>query len=130
MKRRDFEYYNCEWRKAALQTIDVKYESRVSVLRNNRGVDRYRKIATLIGEKYPDMIDRFAENMSDEIEGIRLRAAVCLIELMPHTRDHLSKAKAVIADHLAYYLTEPDLGWKWWLSQPWAEESNCTDYIE
>ncbi len=130
MRCRDYEYYYCEWRTAALQTMNIKYDSRISVRKNNRAVDKYRKIAMLIGETYPNVIDKFAENMNDENEGIRLRAAVCLIELMPHTKVHLSKAKTIIFEHVAHHLSIPetDIGWNWWLSQPWAEESNCTDY--
>ncbi len=129
---RDYKYYYIKWRAAALQTMDIQYDSKISVRKNNRAVDKYRKIAILIGEKYPDMIDKFAEIMNDKDEGIRLRAAVCLIELMPHTKVHLSKAKSIISEHVAHYLSIPetDIGWNWWLSQPWANESNCIDYCE
>lgn len=132
MRCRNYEYYCREWRAAVLKSMDINYESTISVRKSNRAVDKYRRIAMIIGEKYPDMIDIFAENMNDTEEGVRLRAAVSLIELMPHTRTHLSKAKSIIAEHIAHYLSIPetDIGWNWWLSQPWASEQNCIDYFE
>lgn len=130
MKCRAFEYYSREWRIAVLQAKGIKYESTSSVRKHNRAVDRYRRIARIIGEMYPERIEQFAENMKDENEEIRISAAVCLVELMPHTEDHLSKAKSIVSEHISYYLSIPetDISWNWWLSQPWADESNCVDY--
>ena len=33
MRCRDYEYYYCEWRTAALQTMDIKYEIRYNIFR-------------------------------------------------------------------------------------------------
>jgi len=57
-------------------------------------------------------------------------AAVCLIELMPHTKAHLSKAKSIIAERMSDPATITLAGWNWWLSQPWASETNCIDWKE
>ena len=130
MSCRTLEYYLKEWRDNVEKTIHIQYDSPASVRKNNRAVDRYRKIATLKGEQYPDNIEYFAEFLNDENETIRVTAAVCLISLMPHTLAQLSQSKIIIDEHISFYLSVPetDIGWKWFLSQPWTQESRCTDY--
>ena len=132
MKRRGFDYYLSEWRDAAMKADDdkVDYESPASVREHNRATDRYRKIAKKLGEEHPDKIETFAENLNDENKAICLLAAVCLIELMPHTKAHLSKAKSIIAERMSDPATITLAGWNWWLSQPWASETNCIDWKE
>ncbi len=127
---RDFDYYLREWRDAALQADDFKvdYGSPTSVRMHNRAVDKYRKIAKLIGKNYPDRIEEFATNLDDHNEEIRVTAAISLVELMPHTKAHLSKAKSIIAERMLNPANITLIGWNWWLSQPWCDESNCKDY--
>ena len=127
---RSLEYYRKEWKRSVQNTISIQYDSPSSVRKNNRAVDRFRKIATRIGEQYPDMIESFAEFLKDDNETIRVAAAVCLVSLMPHTLNQLSRSKTVINEHIMHFLSVPetDIGWQWFLSQPWMNESNCIDY--
>ena len=133
MKKRDYEYYYNEWRTNVLLTKDVDYSSKESVRKYNRAVVKCIKISNLIGEQYPDKIDKFAENMNDENEGIRLSTAISLIQHMPHTKAQLDKGKAIVIEHKEKYMNkttvlETEMMWNWWLSQPWCDESNCIDY--
>ena len=130
MRLKDFNYYLGEWWDAAFKGDDFKvdYSSPTSVRNHNRAVDKYRKIAKLIGEKYPERIEEFAINLNDNNEGVRVAAAICLVSLMPHTMAHLSKAKSIIAERMSNPATITLIGWNWWLSQPWCDESNCIDY--
>ena len=125
----NYEYYVDLFVKNANNSVDIDYKNKSSVKKANFCVDRYRKAAYNIGKNYPDRISDFANLLNDNNEKIRVIAAICLIELMPHTKEHLLVAKEIIHKYMTRCDEVTYMGLKWWLQQSWADNSTCIDQL-
>lgn len=109
------------WRDAVLASRNPDYGNMASVRKANRAVDKYRKNAERIGAEYPDKIEDFASLMKDADEEIRVIAAVCLVELMPHTKSHLDQAREIILERMSIAPEYEKMGWQWWLENFYSD---------
>lgn len=89
-------FYKKQFIEGVLSSENVDYSSPDSVKIANKSVDKYRCAAKKIGQFFPDKISDFSQLLGDNRIRVSVCAAVCLIELMPHTRDELQIALKVI----------------------------------
>ena len=122
--KKDYDYYLTCWFAGVRAHIDIEYDKPASVRKANRGTDKYRKAAQNIGLLFPEKIENFADLMNHKEEEIRVCAAVSIVELMPHSKNQLDRAKSVILDRMNHCQPAEIMGWEWWMKQPWASDSN------
>ncbi len=77
-------------------TVNVDYTDKISVKKNNKGVDQYRKAAKQINEQFPDQKDNFASLLNHPTNKVKVACAVCMIELMDYTENWRNQALEVI----------------------------------
>ena len=124
---KNYDYYLDRWYEGVELQRTVDYGNPKSVRRYNRGSDIFRKAAKDIGDSYPERVKEFAELMAHEDGHIRRYAAISIAEYMPHTVEQLSVIKSIITEHMKTCRNHEIMGWTWWLNQPWASLTSCTD---
>ena len=77
-------------------TINVNYDDKASVRKNNKGVDQYRKAAIFINEQLPDRKEDFAELLNHPLNEVKVCCALCIIELMDYSENWRQQALEVI----------------------------------
>lgn len=109
-------------------SLNPDYEDPKSVRKANHASDVFRKAAADIGKYYPDKVECFAKLLEHSDAEIRVHAAISIVQHMPHTKEQLSLAKKIIQEYMLTCNVASQMGWKWWLDQPWTNESLCIDY--
>ena len=97
----------------ARQSFDIDYNNEKSIRRANENVNRYRKAAEKKGRLYPESIEEFSNLLLDCNKDVALCAAICLVELMPHSKQQSLKAFQIVEQ----YLNNCDEAMKWGLEQ-------------
>lgn len=87
------------WLDAVKQQHSVDYSDTQSVEATNSCTDRYREIATLIDETYPEKLTTFSTFLESEDACVRVACAICLLELTHYPKELEAKALDVIKKH-------------------------------
>lgn len=124
---KEYLYYYNRWFDGVRASLNPKYEDPKSVRRANHSSDVFRKAAADIGKYYPEKVICFAELLKHSEEEIRVHAAISIVQYMPHTKEQLASAKAIIKERMLTCSEASLRGWNWWLNQPWANEASCID---
>lgn len=99
-------------------TENTDYSSRYSVRKHNRGVRQYRKAASQINALYPECLDDFSSLLTSTNSKVNLCCAVCMIELMDCSREHLLLAYKIIIKHIESTSVPGErMGFEMWLSE-------------
>ena len=77
-------------------TVNVDNIDKISVKKNNKGVEQYRKAAKQINEQFPDQKDNFASLLNHPTNEVSVACAVCMIELMDYNENWRNQALEVI----------------------------------
>ncbi len=97
----------------ALKSFIIDYNNKNSIRRANNNVDKYRKAAKTIGLLYPELIENYINILFNSNKNVALCAAICLVELMPHSKRQLSMAVQVVEQ----YINDCDEAMQWGLKQ-------------
>ena len=97
----------------ALKSFNIDYNSKNSIRRANKNVVKYREAAKTIGLLYPELIENFINILFNNNKNVALCAAICLVELMPHSKQQLSMAVRVVEQ----YINDCDGVMQWGLKQ-------------
>ena len=126
--KHEYLYYYKRWFDGVKASLNPDYEDPKSVRKANHASDVFRKAAADIGKYYPDKVECFAKLLEHSDAEIRVHAAISIVQHMPHTKEQLSLAKKIIQEYMLTCNVASQMGWKWWLNQPWTNESLCIDY--
>ena len=110
-----------------LDTVNTDYKSKISILKNNKGVDQYRNAAICIDKYYLDRIGEFAQLLDNNSSKVSLCCAVCLLEVMHYNNEQEKRALEIINNEIENGNSVEKLGWKYWLEK-WNNGEILTVY--
>ena len=122
-----FEEYIEQFLKGVSDTVCIDYSSFASIMRNNKGVDLYRKAAVLIDKYYPDRLNDFANLMQNNLPKVNVCCAVSVLELTHYTKEQEIIALKIIKDTMKKSNDAEKFAWSLWLEN-WKSGKIKTAY--